>query len=340
MNNPVLVNVSRGKVIENQHRGSIAVCDPDGRVLYAKGNVDALVYPRSAIKTLQALPLVESGAAKHFQLNDIELALACSSHSAEPMHIDAIRRWLARIDLDENSLECGTHAPLHDKTAEALLLSHSKPGRIHNNCSGKHAGMMTTAHFLGEDIHGYIEEQHPAQQRWFDVVGKMADVDMRRLPHGCDGCGIPVVAMPLKSIATAFARVAMPDDLPEKRAEALERLTSAIAANPFIIGGNGRFNSELQRHTGRRVIVKSGADGVFTAAIPEMGLGVALKIDDGSGEAAQVAMLAELNRLGALHADDLEALDRYYRVPVFNTRDVLTGYREPDENELLVELGK
>jgi len=329
--NPILANTLRGDVIENRHRGAIAVCDPLGRLVHGWGDTDALVYPRSAIKALQALPLVESGAADHFRLGDAELALACSSHNAELAHTEAIHDWLTRIGLGDDALECGAHPPLHDKTAAALLINHVSPGRIHNNCSGKHTGMLTTARFLGEAIHGYIEREHPAQQRWFDALGEMADLDMRKLPWSYDGCGIPVIAMPLRSMATAFARVAAPDDLGAARGGAIARITAAIAANPFMIAGTGRLCTEIMELTGRRIIVKTGADGVFTAALPEQGLGIALKIDDGTREAAEVTVLAVLEHLGALHADDLEALAMRRRVPITNTRGVLTGYREAAE---------
>ena len=328
MSNPILVNTLRGDVIENRHRGAIAVCDPAGRLLHAWGDVDALVYPRSSIKTLQALPLVESGAADHFHLDDAELALACSSHSAEPRHTETVQSWLRRIDLDEDALECGAHAPYHVPTAEALLLNHVEAGRIHNNCSGKHTGMLTTSCFFGEETQGYIEREHPSQQRWFDALGEMADVEIRRLPWNRDGCGIPVIAMPLRSIATAFARIAAPDDLGASRASAVERLCDAIASNPFMVAGSGRLCSEVIELSGRRTLVKTGADGVYTAVLQEQGLGVAIKIDDGNGEAAQVAVLAILQRLGGLHADELEVLAPRCRMPISNTRGVITGYRQ------------
>ena len=329
MNNPILVNTLRGDLIENRHRGAVAVCDPAGRLVHAWGDTEALVYPRSAIKTLQALPLVESGAADHFELSRAELALACSSHNAEPEHTRTVHDWLLRIGLDEDALECGAHAPLHDKTAASLIEKRLKPGRIHNNCSGKHTGMLTTARHLGEQTRGYIEREHPVQQRWFDSLGEMADVDMRRLPWSYDGCGIPVIAMPLQSMARAFARVAVPDDLAAARGAALERITTAIAEHPFMVAGSGRLCTEIMRLTGRRVLVKTGADGVYTAALMEKGLGIALKIDDGTKEAAEVALLAVLNHLGALHADEVEALAARSRMPVSNTRGVLTGHRQP-----------
>jgi len=331
VNNPVLVNTWRGEIIENRHRGAIAVCDPGGRLLHSWGDVEALVYPRSAIKTLQALPLVESGAAEHFQLSDAELALACSSHGAEPVHTETVQQWLGRIGLDENALECGPHAPSHQKTAEALLVNRVEPGRVHNNCSGKHTGMLTTSCFLGELTSGYIERNHPAQQRWFDTLGEMADVDMRRLPWNRDGCGIPVIAMPLKSIATAFARVAVPDGLPAARADAIDRLTRAITSNPFLVAGSGRLCTEVMQLTGRGLLVKSGAAGVYTAVLPEAGLGIALKIDDGQSEASQVALLAVLRYLKALQTEQLDRLEARCRMPITNTCGIVTGYREATE---------
>ena len=328
MSNPVLVNTLRGEVIENRHRGAIAVCDPHGRLVHSWGDVDALVYPRSSIKALQALPLVESGAADHFQLSAAELALACSSHGGEAEHTTAVHSWLTRLDLDDDALECGPHAPSNDKAAAALILNHVEPGRIHNNCSGKHTGMLTTARFLEEETHGYIERGHPSQQRWMDAVGEMADQDMHRLPWSRDGCGIPVIALPLKSIATAFARLAVPDDLPATRGSAIDRVTTAIAGNPFMVAGSGRLCTEVMELTGRRVIVKTGADGVYTAALMDKNLGVALKIDDGKSEAAQVAILAVLTKLDSMHAAELETLAQRCRMPITNTRGVLTGYRE------------
>ena len=329
MSNPVLVNTLRGEVVENCHRGSVAVCDARGRLVHAWGDVERLVYPRSSIKSLQALPLLESGAADHYSLSDAELALACSSHNAETMHTDAVGGLLQRVGLDESALECGAHLPYHEATAHRMLADGGTPGRIHNNCSGKHSGMLTTARFMGEETAGYIEREHPVQQRWFDALSDMGDVDMRALPWNRDGCGIPVIAMPLSSIASAFARFAAPDDLAPARGDAIERIKNAIAGNPLMVAGSGRLCSEVMQHTGRRVLVKSGADGVYIASIPELGYGLALKVDDGSGEASQVALLAVLGKLGILHDDELEALAERCSMPIRNTRGVVTGYRQP-----------
>ena len=324
--NPVLVNTLRGEIIECQHRGAIAICDPKGRVIESRGDIHALVYPRSSLKPLQALPLVETGAADHFKLTDDELAIACASHRSEIAHTDTVSHWLARIGLDDEALECGAHAPAHLDTAENLLLNRLKPRRVHNNCSGKHTAMLTAAHFLHEETDGYIDREHPTQQRWMDAVGEMADLDMRKLPWSYDGCGIPVIAMPLAATATAFARFAVPDDLPQKRAAAAHRLARAIATSPFMVAGSGQLCTKVMRLTGLRVLLKPGAEGFYTAALPEQGLGIALKIDDGLGESAEVALLATLKHLGVLHADELESLSARCRIPISNTLGVVTGH--------------
>ncbi len=328
MTNPVLVNTIRGSHVECRHRGAIAVCDARGRVVHSWGEIDFPVFPRSAIKTLQALPLVETGAANHFELSQAELALACASHGGEPAHTDAVAALLGRIGLGADDLECGPHMPYHEPTAAQLIRAGIQPGRIHNNCSGKHGGMLATARHCGETTAGYIEPDHPSQQRWIDALGDLAGVDMARLPASRDGCGIPVIAMPLAAMATAFARVAAPDDLFPARADALARITDAIAAHPFMVAGSGRLCTEVMQLTGKRLLLKSGAEGVFTAILPAQGLGVALKIDDGNSAAAEVAVLHLLERLGALTRDDRDALADRLRIPIRNTRGLPTGHRE------------
>ncbi|MEM7208075.1 MAG: asparaginase [Pseudomonadota bacterium] len=329
MSNPVLVNTWRGDVVENRHRGTVVVCDPRGRVVFSHGDVDELVYPRSSIKSLQAIPLVESGAADHYGLRDIEIALACSSHNAEPEHTRTVNAWLEQIGLDENDLECGAHEPLNQASAKRLIEDAITPTRVHNNCSGKHAGMLTCARFHGQATQGYIERDHPSQQAWFDVLDALADIESRNLPWNYDGCGIPVVAMPLRAVATAFARFAAPDDLSAARADASARIADAVAAQPFMVAGNGRLCTELMKITGRRVAVKTGAQGVFTASIPDMSLGVALKIDDGSTVASEVALIATLQHVNALSADETEELRNHAQPAIHNTRDVLTGHSAP-----------
>jgi L-asparaginase II len=298
--NPFLVDVARGAMVESRHRGRFVVVDADGRILASGGDVEALVFPRSAIKFLQALPLVESGAADAFALSQAELAISCASHGGEPRHVDTVAAWLERIGLGEPDLECGAHMPSAASAAEALVRAGARPVALHNNCSGKHAGMLATCRHLGDDTRGYIRPGHPQQMRVMEAFEAMLGLDLARAPRGVDGCGLPQVGIPLRALATGIARFGAPDRLPALRAAACRRLAAAILAEPFMLAGTGRFCTRAIEACGGRAVIKTGAEGVYVAAIPALGLGIALKIDDGAARAAEVAMGALLLRHGGL----------------------------------------
>lgn len=298
--NPFLVDVARGAMVESRHRGRFVVVDADGRILASGGDVDAPVFPRSAIKFLQALPLVESGAADAFGLSPAELAISCASHGGETRHVATVAAWLARMGLGEGDLECGAHMPSSAAAAEALLRAGDKPGALHNNCSGKHAGMLATCRHLGDATRGYIQPGHPQQRRVVDAFEAMLGLDLAHVPLGVDGCGLPQFAIPLRALATGIARFGAPDRLPALRATACRRLAAAILAEPFMLAGTGRFCTRAIEACGGRAVIKTGAEGVYVAAIPAQGLGIALKIDDGAARAAEVAMGALLLRHGGL----------------------------------------
>ncbi|NIQ24449.1 MAG: asparaginase, partial [Pseudomonas stutzeri] len=318
VSNPVLANVWRGNAIESRHRGAVVAVNITGKRMLALGDVDAPVFPRSAIKPLQAVPLVESGAAERYGLGDAEIALACASHNGEPIHVEAVGRWLVRIGLSPNDLECGPQRPLHEASADALIQAGQKPAPIHHNCSGKHAGMLTTCRFFDEDTCGYTAYGHPTQQRWFDVLGDLTGLDPLVRPHGIDGCGVPVLAWPLERLAYAFARFADPAGLSEARRNALGRIRGAIAARPEMIAGTGRLCSRLAQVTGGELIGKVGGEGVYGVAVPARGLGLMLKIDDGAKRAAEVAVGASLEKLGLLKSEWRDALAEYFRPAVRN----------------------
>jgi L-asparaginase II len=298
--NPFLVDVARGAMVESRHRGRFVVVDAEGRILASGGDVDAPVFPRSAIKFLQALPLVESGAADAFALSQAELAISCASHGGEPRHVDTVAAWLARMGLDEADLECGAHMPSAASAAEALVRAGARPGALHHNCSGKHAGMLATCRLLGDDPRGYIRPGHPQQMRVMEAFEAMLGLDLSRAPRGVDGCGLPQLGIPLRALATGIARFGAPDRLPALRAAACRRLAEAILAEPFMLAGTGRFCTRAIEACGGRAVIKTGAEGVYVAAIPALGLGIALKIDDGAARAAEVAMGALLLRHGGL----------------------------------------
>lgn len=326
---PLTVEVTRGGMVESRHRAAIAVVDAAGKVVRAAGDIERPVYGRSAIKPLQALPLVETGAADRFGVSVAEIALACASHSCEPRHVDAVAAWLARIGLGPDDLECGSHLPMEDGALKAAIRADTKLTGIYNNCSGKHTGFLTTARHLGEPIRGYIRYEHPVQQRILGVFEQMCGLDLGRAPRGVDGCGIPVIGIPLGNIALGMARLADPDDLPKARAAAARRIVAAMTAEPFMVAGTGRFCTVVMQALAGKAVLKTGAEGVYCAALPELGLGVALKVEDGAGRAAEVAMGAVLGELGIVDEALSARLADTLSPPVLNRAGRETGRIRP-----------
>ncbi|MER9876595.1 asparaginase [Mesorhizobium sp. M0195] len=305
MANPVLVEVLRGAIVESAHRGAVAVFDADGKPVWEIGDTAQPVFPRSAVKAIQALPLVESGAADAYGFGDRELALACASHSGEPPHVALARAMLAKAGLDETALECGAHWPSSHGATLALARAGSVPSALHNNCSGKHSGFLCTCVHSGIAHRGYVKAGHASQEMVREamqaVTGAAHDADHR----GTDGCSIPTYAVPLRSFALGFARMATGAGFEPVRARAAKRLLSACMAEPFFVAGTGRSDVAMMEAAPGRIFVKGGAEGVFCAALPELGLGIALKCDDGAGRAAEAMVAAVLAKL--LHADKMVA---------------------------------
>ncbi len=306
MSDPVLVEITRGGVVESFHHGAVAVLDADGGVVLALGDIDRPIFPRSAVKGFQALPLIESGAAEKFGLSDAEIALACASHSGEPLHAETAASALKKAGLDYRCLECGAHWPMGDKIARALAASGAEPTALHNNCSGKHAGFVCVAVAEGHDPKGYIQPEHPVMREITAALGGMTGYDLAKTAVGVDGCSIPTYAIPLRNIAQGFAKFGTGQRLGPERAKAAARLREAVAAEPFMVAGTDRFCTLVMQALGARAFVKTGAEGVFCAVLPELGLGVALKIEDGATRAAEVAMAALLARF--LKLSEAEAM--------------------------------
>jgi L-asparaginase II len=327
--NPILIETTRGEMVESHHAGAAAVVDATGRVVRSWGDIERPVFARSAIKPLQALPLVETGAAERFGLGDAEIALACASHRGEPIHIETVRRWLERADLGPQDLECGSHAPGNAVAAEALIRAGGAPSALHNNCSGKHSGFLTTARHQGEPTRGYIAPDHPVQQRVRAVLEAMSGLDLSRAPCGTDGCGIPVIGIPLRGMARAMARLADPKGLPPERAAAGKRVLDAMASAPVMVSGTGAFATVVMTVAGASVRLKPGAEGVYCAVLPRLGYGVALKIDDGAARASEVAVGAILEGLGAFSAAQREALGPQLRPLVKNVAGREVGAIRP-----------
>ncbi|HEY5008901.1 MAG TPA: asparaginase [Caulobacteraceae bacterium] len=328
MTNPVLVELTRGGELESWHRGAIAIADASGRLVWSVGEVDRPVFARSALKMLQALPLVETGAAEAFGVSDRELALACASHSGEAFHIDGVAAWLERIDCDETCLACGAHMPGNEAASRTLIREGRAPSRVHNNCSGKHTGFLTVARRLGVDVRGYEQPDHPVQRLALAAIAEMSGLDPAAMPVGIDGCAAPAAATPLRGLATAMARIADPSGLSPGRAEATRRLYAAVRANPLYVAGTGRACTALIEAAGGAATVKTGAEGAFVAVLGELGLGVALKIDDGAGRASETAIATILAALGVVDRDD-PATTALVDAKVLDTTGRTVGARRP-----------
>lgn len=324
--NPLMVEVIRGDVVESWHRGSAAVVDAGGTLRAAWGEVDRPIYPRSAMKALQALALVESGAAEALALGDQQIALACASHNGDPAHVAGARAMLENLGLDETDLECGAQWPSLEQDAHALVRAGETPGPLHNNCSGKHAGMLTLAHHLGTRTAGYTDPAHPVQRRIQAILEAMCDHPLTDVAPGVDGCSAPNWPIPLRNLARAFARVADPAGLAPQRMRAIERIRDAVFAHPFMVAGSGRFCTGVMEILGRGAFIKTGAEGVFCAALPGSGLGIALKCDDGAGRASQVMMAALLRQLGVVNDEHLEAMQPWLSPEIRNRNRRAVGH--------------
>ncbi len=301
------------------------VVDGGGRTIAAIGDIDAPVYPRSSVKALQAIPLIESGAARSFGLTRAEIALCCASHNGEPAHIDAARSILAKAGADETVLECGKQPPRRDEDLAALHRASEAARPIHNNCSGKHAGFIALALHLGVDPTGYVTADHPVQRTIGATLKAMLGAALSADLCGIDGCSVPTYAVPLSKLADGFSRLVSGRDLGDARAGACRQLYDACVEEPFMVAGTGRFCTDVMRLFAGRVFVKTGAEGVYTAAFRDSGIGVALKCDDGAVRASEIAMAAVIDALLPMQAGERQAFQRILRPVLKNWRLTKVG---------------
>jgi L-asparaginase II len=313
-------------LLEGRHRGHAVICDVAGNVQAAWGDPEAVIFPRSACKILQALPLVESGAAA--DLSSEHLALACASHQGAAMHVERVARWLSDLGLADGDLRCGPQKPEDALERERLRDAGLRPCQMHNNCSGKHAGFLT----LNRHLRGgseYVDPDHPVQKAVRATFEEMTGADSPG--WGIDGCSAPNFATTVRGLAWAMARLADPRGLGLVRGDAARRLVAAMVAHPLLVAGEGEAVSELMAATGGRVAIKGGAEGVYVAILPERGLGVALKIEDGAERASECAITAILARLGAVSANEAAAARRL-NPPILNRRRILAGHIKPADD--------
>ena len=321
--NPVLAEVWRGEILECVHRGTAVVATAAGEVVEAWGDPARVILPRSSFKMIQALPLVESGAADAAGLSSKHLALACASHKGAAVHTRLAASWLAGIGLAEHDLRCGAHTPGDPEAAHALYAAGTAPGQFHNNCSGKHCGFLTmNRHLRGGPE--YLELDHPLQQTVRMTVEEVTGEAVSG--HAIDGCSAPNFAVSLKGLATAMARFATAGvSFTGARAGAARRLVEAMATHPVLVGGEGRATTDLIRACAGRAVVKTGAEGVYIAILPRRGLGIALKIDDGNARGSEAAIAALLARHGALERE-APAYAALADAPILNCRGFAHGH--------------
>jgi L-asparaginase II len=318
-----LVEVTRGGRVESEHRGAIAVVDANGELVAHSGDVGLISYLRSSAKPFQLLPLVESGAADRFGFTDVELAVIAGSHSGEPRHVAAVRSILNKIGLSEDALQCGIHMPFNADAAKALKAAGREPTVLHNNCSGKHSGMLAQAVDRGLSTHDYLDPQHPVQVAIRQRLAELGGIASDEIGIGVDGCSAPCFAMSLQAAALAFARLA------EAREDGLRRVAHVMMNYPEMVAGEGRLDTDLMRAAPRRVVSKGGAEGYHGMGIVMKdgpALGVAIKIGDGDGRRGGHPVVIEmLRQIGVLDNVALRALKNYYTWKITNHRGMEVG---------------
>lgn len=328
-----LVEVKRGGITESRHRGHIVAVEPDATIAAFLGAPETVTYLRSSAKPHQAIPLVASGAADRFGFTENEIALACASHSGEPIHTEVAASMLQKIGLRPEALKCGTHEPFSAEVARLLREKGEQPNVLQNNCSGKHAGMLALALHLGAAIETYDEPTNPVQLAIGKTVAEFSGVPIEDIAVGVDGCGVPVFGITMKAMALMYARlVSPPADFDGQVKSACARIVAAMTAHPELIGGSSdRLDTEMMRATKGRLVSKVGAEGVYTCGVLPCddwprGLGLALKIEDGDDHRARPTVVIEsLRQLGILADESLEAVSRYSFFPVRNRRGDVVG---------------
>ncbi len=328
-----LVEVTRGGITESRHRGHIAAVEPDGKLIAYLGAPETVTFLRSSAKPHQAIPLITSGAADRFGFTEKEIALACASHSGEPIHVEVAASMLQKIGLPLSALECGTHEPFSPEVSRQMREKGEEPNVLQNNCSGKHAGMLALALHLGAPIETYDEPTNPVQLAIGKTISDFSGIAIEDIAVGVDGCGVPVFGITVKAMALLYARlIAPPAEFDDSTRGACAQIVSAMTTYPEIIGGTtGRLDTEIMRASPGRLVSKVGAEGVYTLGVLPSedwpsGLGLALKIEDGDDHRARPTVVIEsLRQLGILADESLEAVSRYAFFPVRNRRGDVVG---------------
>ncbi|HEX8397364.1 MAG TPA: asparaginase [Pyrinomonadaceae bacterium] len=339
MDAEILVEVTRGGIIESIHRGHLAVVDGDGNLIASLGNPETVTFLRSAGKPFQAIPFLLSGAAERFGFTEKEIALACASHNGELIHTTTAARLLEKGGFSEKDLRCGAHDPFSNEIALSLIRRGENPSQIYNNCSGKHAAMLAFAGQINAPTENYDSLENPIQQQILEIVEKFSDLSRDKIGVGIDGCSAPNFAMPIVNMARMFAKLVLPpEDFDAEAREACRRVITAMMSHPEMIGGEEpkRLDTLLMRALRGQIVSKIGAEGVYTAGVLpsrrwKHGLGIALKIEDGSDRRARpVAVLEVLRQLEILNPQEYESLKPFARIELRNHQKTLVGEAVPN----------
>lgn len=326
----ILAYSYRGGYKDLMYTGHAAVVDHEGKLVAYLGDPHKVAFARSSAKPMQAMCAFESGAVEAFGLSEKEISLLCASHNGEEMHVDAVRAVLSKAGIPESALQCGVHAPLYAPAAKMLEEKGIEPSEVHCNCSGKHSGMLITAKHLGEDLEGYYTREHNVQKRITAMIGDICDYPAEDILLGTDGCGVPVHALPLYNFAYGIARLARPETLPAKRAEYAKTITEAMAHYPLMMSGSERIDAKLMEVFGTNVFAKSGADGYYIVGVKDKGLGIAVKIDDGSETVRNMVVVEILKQLSVITEKEMPEFEKWAKKEVYNHKKELVGYTLPE----------
>jgi len=325
----LIIKEYRGDIPDLNHYGHIAIAGADGKILYECGDPEHITYSRSAAKPIQAIPVIESGAIDKYGITEKELAVMCSSHQGENFHTEAVLSILEKAGLNEQYLLCGTHEPKTDYMIKKFREEGITPTEAHNNCSGKHAGMLITAKMLGKSLNNYYNHTHPIQNKITQTIAEICDYDVNTIAIGIDGCGVPVHAMPLYKFAQGYARMSSPELLAPYRADSVNLVTKAMRGHPEMVGGTNDFTSELMHVFGDRLFCKLGVNGFLAIGLAGKGIGIAIKMEDGQPATLPIAVVKTLMEIKVISEEEATGLKHYESAKVIkNCRGEAVGTRQ------------
>lgn len=326
----LLAKKYRGSLVDLLHHGHIAVSDYKGNILYSCGDYKRITFARSSAKPIQAIPVVESGALEKYNITNRELAVMCASHNAENFHVDAVKSILLKSGLDEEYLQCGSHYPMAKYVENEFRAKGIKPRNIHSDCSGKHAGMLITAKTYDESLDDYYKVYHPVQKRILNTLSEVCDIDKSEIEIACDGCGVPVHAMPLYKFAQGYGRMSKTEIFEKNRGNAIKRITDAMTAHRDMVAGSDRFCTDIMAAFGDRLFAKSGAAAFYAVGLKNKGIGIAVKMEDGSSHLVPKVVLEILTQIGVITREEAVSLKKYTDYNVYNFKHEVVGKIEID----------